>query len=139
MTTEDTGLKSQQKKQMEDLLDAGGTSCKFMLAGGAPLTQKQYSASHSVLLQDVQAAIEMNSGSANTLTVPADASVNLPLGTTILVTQTGAGATTVAAGAGATVNVNAALTLVLNGQWAQASLYKQAANTWVLSGNLVAA
>jgi hypothetical protein len=93
-------------------------------------------ASYTLALSDSQKVIEMNVGSANTLTVPPDSSENFPIGTSILVVQTGTGQTTITAGAGVTVNSYIGLKIV--GRWAGCTLIKRSANTWVAVGGLVA-
>jgi hypothetical protein len=78
----------------------------------------------------------MNVGSANTLTVPLDSSVNFPVGSQIDILQVGSGQTTVVAASGVTINATPGLKL--RTQWAGATLRKRAANTWVLVGDLTA-
>jgi hypothetical protein len=81
--------------------------------------------------------IEISKSSAVTLTVPADATIDYPVGTSINILQTGAGQVTVAPVSG-TVTVNATPGLKLRAQWSSATLVKRAANTWVLLGDLTA-
>jgi hypothetical protein len=93
-------------------------------------------ASYTLVLSDKDKVIEMNIGSANTLTVPLDSSVDFPIGTQIDILQVGSGQTTVVATGGVTVNATPGLKL--RTQWAGATLRKRAANTWVLVGDLTA-
>lgn len=90
--------------------------------------------SYTLVLADDGRLVEMGVGSANTLTIPADASVNFPTGTTILVLQTGGGQTTIAGAGGVTVNGTPGLRL--RTQWSSATLIKRAANTWIAMGDL---
>lgn len=108
------------------------------LAGKAPslAVLNQQTASYTLVLADRDKMVEISSGSATTLTVPADASVNFPVGTRIEILQTNTGQITVAGAAGATVNGTPGLRL--RAQWSSAMLIKRAANTWVLIGDLVA-
>jgi len=93
-------------------------------------------ASHTLVLSDAGAVVEMNVASANTLTVPTNATVPYPIGTTLLVVQTGAGQTTIAGAGGVTVNAaNSALKLA--SQWATATLIKRGTNLWMAAGDLV--
>ena len=87
-------------------------------------------------LTERDSMIEMNSGSATTLTVPPNSSVAYPVGTSIDILRVGAGAVTVAAGAGVTVNATPGLKL--RAQWSSATLVKRATDTWVLLGDLSA-
>jgi hypothetical protein len=93
-------------------------------------------ASYTLVLADSGKMIEMNNASANTLTIPPNSSVALPVGTTITVLQTGAGQCTLTAGAGVTVNATPGLKL--RAQWASATLIKRATDTWVALGDMVA-
>lgn len=103
----------------------------------APLVFNVETDSYTLILSDAGKSIDMNSGSANTLTIPANADVEFPIGTQILVSQIGAGQTTIAGAAGVTVQANGSR-LKLAGQYAQASLIKRNTNTWIVSGNLTA-
>ena len=78
----------------------------------------------------------MNNSSANTLTIPLNSSVNLPVGTTVTVIQTGTGQTTIAGAGGVTVNGTPGLKL--RAQWSSATLVERAENTWVVIGDLSA-
>ena len=91
-------------------------------------------ASYTLVLADSGKMIEMNNASANTLTIPPNSSVALPVGTTITVLQTGAGQCTLTAGAGVTVNATPGLKL--RAQWASATIIKRATDTWVALGDL---
>ena len=93
-------------------------------------------ASHTLVLADANTIIEMNVGTANTLTVPANSGVAFPIGTVIEVYQLGAGQTTVVAATGATIRTPD--TLKLDGQYATAALRKRATDEWVLDGRLEA-
>ena len=80
--------------------------------------------------------IEMASASAMTLTIPADSTFNFPIGTSMDVLQTSTGQVTIAGAAGVTVNATPGLKL--RTQWSSATLFKRAANTWVVYGDLMA-
>lgn len=74
------------------------------------------------------AGVTMNNASANTLTIPANASVAFAIGTMIPVTQLGAGATTIAITSD-TLNSNGGL-LTVPGQYCTVVLHKIGATTW---------
>lgn len=80
-------------------------------------------------------SIVMNVGSANTLTVQVDATVNLPIGTIKNVLQEGTGQTTIVADTGVTINC-AAATMKTRTRYSVVQLIKRAANTWYLLGDL---
>ena len=95
------------------------------------------SASYILVISDVGKIIEINNSSANTLTVPLDATVNFSVGTQLTILQTGVGQTTITP-ATAGVTINGTPGLKLRAQWSSATLIKRAANTWVAIGDLVA-
>ena len=106
---------------------------------GAMQAVNPQTASYTATLEDRGSLVTMTVGSANNFTVPPESSVAWPVGTVITVMQLGAGATTVVAGAGVTVNVDATFTKVIAGQYSIATLIKYGTNTWVVTGDLVAA
>lgn len=87
-------------------------------------------------LRDNLIEISHTGGSAVTLTIPTDATTNFPVGTSIDVLRTNTGGVTIAGAAGVTVNGTPGLTL--RAQWSSATLFKRAANTWVVMGDLTA-
>ena len=100
------------------------------------ITTNQQTSSYTLALTDDGDLVEMNVGTANNLTVPADNTVNFPIGTSIDILQVGAGQTTIVATAG--VTINRATGLKLRAQWSAATVIKRAANTWVAIGDLSA-
>ena len=113
------------------------TSLGLKVDSLTPITQK--SASYTLsLLTERDDLIEMGSGSALTLSIPTDATLNFPIGTSIDILQTGAGQVTIAAVTPETTTVNATPGLKLRTQWSSATLLKRAANTWVVFGDLTA-
>jgi hypothetical protein len=81
--------------------------------------------------------IELNVGSANTITIQPDATVDLGDGAIRNIIQTGTGQTTIVAGAGVTI-LTAAATLKLRARYSVATLIKRTANTWYVFGDLAA-
>lgn len=90
---------------------------------------------YGLLLADAGTCVEMNKGSAVTLTVPANADIAFPTGTVIEIFQLGAGQVTVAAAVGVTIR-SSGDKLKLTGQYSGASLRKRATNEWVLVGDI---
>lgn len=91
-------------------------------------------ASYTLMIGDANMTIEMNVGTANTLTIPPNSSVAFPISTVINVTQLGAGQTTVTAGVGVTIrNKNG---LKTSGQYALGTLYKRGTDEWVCGGDM---
>ena len=112
-----------------------GTQSKQGVPSLTPISQKTDSYTLAALTER-DSLIEINKASATTLTIPADASVNFPVGTSIDILQTGAGQVTIAGAGGVTVNATPGLKL--RTQWSSATLFKRAANTWVVYGDLSA-
>ena len=98
------------------------------------VTNAQTSA-YTLALADNGKMVEMNVASGNALTVPTNANVAFPVGTTLTILQTGAGQTTLTPQSGA-VTINATPGLKLRAQWASATIIKRATDTWVAVGDL---
>jgi hypothetical protein len=112
------------------------TSLGLKVDSLTPIVQKTESYTLSSLTERDD-LIEMGSGSPLTLTIPADATLDFPIGTSIDILQTGAGQVTIAPVSG-TVTVNATPGLKLRTTWSSCTLFKRAANTWVVYGDLMA-
>jgi hypothetical protein len=95
----------------------------------------QAGTSYTLALTDAGTCVEMTSSSANTVTVPTNASVAFPVYTAIRICQYGTGQTTIAAAAGVTIRTPS--TLLLRTQYSEVVLRQRAANEWVLSGDTV--
>ncbi|MGV6875957.1 hypothetical protein ACUSIJ_25135 [Pseudochelatococcus sp. B33] len=95
----------------------------------------QTGTSYTLALADAGRVVERNNSSANTVTVPANATVAFPIGTRIDVFQVGTGQTTIAAASGVTIR-SADSKLAIAKQYGGASLYKRATNEWLLIGGL---
>lgn len=105
-------------------------------AAAALVTENIQTASYTLVLGDAGLCVVMNVGSANNLTVPANASVAFPVGTTIEVFQLGAGQTTLVL-SGLT-SQSPSGKLKLTGQYSSATLRKRATDTWAVAGDLAA-
>lgn len=97
---------------------------------------EQKSGAYTTVLTDRDKLVEIGSGSAVTVTIPTNASVAYPVGTSIDILQTGAGQVTIAGAGGVTVNATPGLKL--RTQWSSATLFKRATDTWVVFGDLSA-
>lgn len=97
------------------------------------VTANVQTASYTLALTDNQKMVEMNVGSANTVTIPLNSSVSFPTGATIDILQTGAGKTQIVGTGGVTVNT--ANGAYLRAQWSVATVVKRATDTWVLFGD----
>lgn len=110
------------------------TTGYFMpLALGAQPMSFQTGTTYTLAMSDAGTVVDMSNASANTLTVPNDTVLPLPIGTVVDVSMGGAGVTTIAAGSGATLVKAASDSLSISGQHKTARLRKVAANTWRVS------
>ena len=99
-------------------------------------TINQQAASYTPVLTDRDKLIEVSSASGVTVTIPTNASVAYPVGTSFDILQTGAGQITIAGAGGVTVNATPGLKL--RTQWSSATIFKRATDTWVVYGDLTA-
>ena len=83
--------------------------------------------------------VKMNVSSANTVTIPTDATYNYPIGASLDFQQAGTGQTSFVAASGVTfeaASVNGSAALKFRGQFSVATALKVAANTWAIFGDL---
>ena len=93
-------------------------------------------ASYTPILTDEGNVIEMDVGTANSITIPPNSSVAFRIGASIDVLQKGPGQTSVVAGAGVTVLNTPGLKF--RDRYSMATLIKRDTNTWIVSGDLTA-
>jgi len=86
-------------------------------------------ASYGLILTDAGKIVEMTSGSANDIVIPANAAVAFPVNTRIDIIQYGAGTTTVTITSDTLTGE-----VVSTGQYKAMSLWKRAATEWVVFG-----
>jgi hypothetical protein len=91
----------------------------------------QTGTSYPLVASDVDKVVQLTNASGITLTVPTNASVPFPVGTTINLLQGGAGQVTVSS----SDTINTAVGLKLRATWSMATLVKIASTTWVLTGD----
>lgn len=92
--------------------------------------------SYALVLTDAGKIVLMNKATANTLTVPKNASVAFPTGTIVGVAQYGAGTTTIAPVDGDVTLRSAGGLLALYTQYSTAVLIKIGTDEWIVSGDL---
>ena len=100
----------------------------------------QTGTTYSFALTDAASIVTLSSASAITASIPTDASVDFPIGSTITIIQTGAGQVTIQAVTAGTTTVSSnALTTnapKLRGIGSSATLIKTSANNWYVIGDL---
>jgi hypothetical protein len=97
-------------------------------------------ASYTAVLANNSQIVTMNNASANTFSIPTDASVDFPVGTQITVLQIGAGQTTIQAVTAGTTTINStgatANAPKLRVRYSSATCIKLSANNWVVIGDI---
>jgi hypothetical protein len=93
----------------------------------------QVATSYTLAMSDRDKVIEINSAGTTTLTIPTNASVAFPVGSSMVVAQTGTGQITIAGASG--VAVNGTPGLKTRAQWSIATLIKRGANAWLVVGD----
>jgi hypothetical protein len=116
-----------------------GTQTKEGVPSKTSIIQKtaEYTLS-SLTERDSLIEVSHTGGTAVKLLIPTDATLNYPIGTSIDVLRTNTGAVTIEAVTPGTTTVNATPGLKLRAQWSSATLFKRAANLWVVMGDLSA-
>lgn len=100
----------------------------------AATTVETKSANYTLALADAGKIIEGTA--AITIAVPKDATVNFPVGSTITVTQTTSNQVTIGKVSGETLpNLRTSVGLKGRVQWSVITLYKRAADEWVVMGD----
>lgn len=103
----------------------------------ATTVKTETGASYTIVLADAGKYIKFNRGTAQTITIPPDATTDFPIGTSIGFEQMGAGQTTFTGAIPPTLNsADAALTTVK--QFSVGYMIKTAANLWTFGGDLEA-
>jgi hypothetical protein len=92
------------------------------------------SSNYTLQLSDKDKMVEINSSSAAAITIPTNASVAFPVGSTITIMQAGAGQITISGATGVTVNYTPSN--ITRTQYSSATIVKRAENTWYLMGDL---
>lgn len=119
---------------------ANGVS-RFSISNTGAVTSQQIinaqtGTAYTLVLSDAGQVVTLTNAASITLTVPPNASVAYPIGTSIDLLQMGTGQVTVAPGTGVTINTVSGLSL--SSQYATATLLKISTDAWVISGSLSA-
>lgn len=117
-------------------IDFGTSSTEATVGNDArftTVTASTKTGSYALVLADAGTVIEMNMTTANTLTIPPNASVAFPTGTVIEIVQLGTGQTTITPGSAVTIRTASSFTT--RAQYSAVSLRKRGTNEWVLSGD----
>jgi len=104
-------------------------------AGGGGNFNNQTGTTYTLVLADGDGitTVTMNNASANTLTIPTNASVAIGTDVAISVMQYGAGSTTISGDTGVTVNGVSGGSVEIGTQYSGAVLTKTATDTWIVT------
>jgi hypothetical protein len=139
VTLADTGVVTSTMIENDTIINADiKSNAAIELSKLADATIDTKTGNYTLVLTDKNKFIEMNVGSANTLSIPTDASVDFPIGSQINITQYGTGKTQVVAVTPGTTSVRSTPGVFLRTQYSSATLIKRAANEWYLIGDLSA-
>ena len=130
-----------------DISDTGSTSDRTVGFRGTPMNTRTGGTGYTLTLSDNGKVIYKGDNTAQTWTVPANATVSFPIGTTILLDNTNGGsatATTVTIAKGAsvvivrgdgvgTLGADPATRTLARGN--SATIRKVATNTWIITGS----
>lgn len=113
----------------------------FDYRAGSAVTLNAQTASYTLVLADAdQKLVTLSVASANTVSIPTNASVAYPTGSVINVIQIGAGQTTIQASSSGTTTIDStgATTAApkLRAQYSAASCIKVATDTWYVVGDI---
>ena len=114
---------------IETVQSATSAAFTFSELENSPLNA-QTGTTYTLAITDQKKTVTMNNASANTLTIPLNATVAFHIGAKLLVRQIGAGGTTIAATGGVTIELDANASLVMDGAQQQILLHKTATDAW---------
>jgi hypothetical protein len=122
------------------MVEAGNLTAQGTMGSGPAVLARRdintQAGAYTIDLADEGAAIHMTSGTAATLTVPAEATAALPIGAEVEVIALGAGPISITAAAAVTLNGVAAGSADIAAQWQGAVLRKYAADAWLVIGSI---
>jgi hypothetical protein len=119
------------------IADFNGSTYDSKYVTGAEVVQVagvKYSASHTLTLDNSYYMVEIESSSAETVTIPANATTAIPVGTVIYVCQLGTGQVTISPAVGVTLRSSNA-EYKTNLQYSVIVLRKRLTNEWVMWGD----
>jgi hypothetical protein len=121
-----------------DVWEAVGNSAGGVgdVGGSTSVTQRVVTANYTLVTADASSVLHVTASSGIVITLPQDSAASLDIETAIPWRQVGAGQIVFAAGAGAVLRSRGSA-FKSAGQYAEGLITKIAANTWLLSGDVV--
>ncbi|MCB1116787.1 MAG: hypothetical protein KDK71_09990 [Chlamydiia bacterium] len=111
-----------------------GATAAQVSAASRPAATTQAGTSYTVTSTDEGDLVQFSNSSAVTVTLPADSTEDLPEGFLCHLNQAGTGQLSVVGGSGVTVRY--AYSLAARSQYSSLSVFKVAANTWLVIGDV---
>jgi len=108
-----------------------------ILASSIIAINSQTGTAYTVALTDVGRLVTVTNAAAISVTIPANSTTAFAVGDQINIANLGTTNATIVAAVGVTLNSNGAK-LILNGQYAVATVLKRDTDTWIVVGNLKA-
>lgn len=110
-------------------------TASYALDSNVLITTNTQTSDYTLVLADKDQIVEMNSGSAITVTVPPNSSVEFPFGTRIMIARGNIGSVQIITGSGVTINSPNNNTY-LQYQYSIATLVKKSTDEWWMFGDL---
>lgn len=117
-----------QNSNWSVITDGGG-------GGSSLITTNRQPTDYTLTLTDANKLVEMNVPIINSLKIPSNAEVAIPIGTKIMLSQYGRGQTTVIANSGVIIRSDSSKNKI-SSQYSLANLLKIGSNEWYLYGNI---
>lgn len=118
---------------IEDSADSNNKKSLKRSTLGQDIQNTQTGTTYTLVLSDASKSVTMSNASAQTLTIPTNASVAFATNTVIVVWQLGAATCTITGDTGVTVNGTSAGSVDIGNQYSAAVLTKTGTDTWIVS------
>lgn len=118
------------------ILDASANEVKKTPVSKMAMQIKNKTSNHTLDITDGNAFIEMDSAGDLTVTIPTDAAVDFPIGTTIHIQQKNTGAVDVEAGTPGTTTLHQSAGNICYERYSVMAITKNAANEWTVYGDV---
>ena len=133
--TEKTSMAVDDEFIIEDSADSNNKKSLKRSTLGQDIQNTQTGTTYTLVLSDSAKTVTMSNASAQTLTIPTNASVAFPTNTVIVVWQYGAATCTITGDTGVTVNDVSAGSVDIGNQYSAAVLTKTGTDTWIIASS----
>lgn len=117
--------------------DGGGTFSSKYITGTQVknIAINTQTTNYTIVLTDAFKLVEVNSGTAKTITVPLNGAIAFPIGTKVMISQYGTGQVTIDGQVGVTIRSTGGKTKTTT-QYSVCTLLKRDTNEWYLYGDI---